>query len=74
MGARHALNLHRFVKGARVAAIYDLDQARARQVAEECGSAKAFSDPLQLIQDAGVEAEVHRSGTGPGAAAYLCRL
>ena len=58
MGARHALNLHRFVKGARVAAIYDLDQARARQVAEECGSAKAFSDPLQLIQDAGVEAVI----------------
>jgi myo-inositol 2-dehydrogenase / D-chiro-inositol 1-dehydrogenase len=58
MGARHALNLHRFVKGARVAAIYDLDQARARQVAEECGSARAFSDPLQLIQDAGVEAVV----------------
>ena len=58
MGARHALNLHRFVKGARVAAIYDLDQARARQVAGECGSARAFSDPLQLIQDAGVEAVI----------------
>ena len=39
-------------------AIYDLDQARARQVAAECGSAKAFSDPLQLIQDAGVDAVV----------------
>ncbi len=58
MGVRHAVNLHRFVKGARVAAIYDLDQARARQVAAECGSAKAVSDPLQLIQDAGVDAIV----------------
>src|SRR6266849_8290271 len=58
MGVRHAVNLHSYVKGARVAAIYDLDQARARQVAEECGSGKAFSDPLQLIQDAGVDAVV----------------
>ncbi len=58
MGVRHAVNLHRLVKGARVAALYDLDQARARQVAEECGSARAFSDPLQLIQDAGVDAVV----------------
>src|SRR5438105_7682247 len=58
MGSRHVMNLHRYVKGARVVAIYDLDQARARQVAEECGTAKAFSDPLQLIQDAGVDAVV----------------
>lgn len=58
MGSCHAVNVHRFVKGARVTAIYDLDQARARQVAAECGSAKTFSDPLQLIQDAGVDAVV----------------
>ena len=58
MGSCHAVNVHRYVKGARMAAIYDLDQARARQVAAECGSAKAFSDPLQLIQDAGVDAVV----------------
>src|SRR6266704_5301163 len=58
MGARHVMNLHRYVKGARVVAIYDLDQARAIQVAAECGSAKAFSDPLQLIQDDGVDAVV----------------
>lgn len=56
MGSCHAVNLHRYVKGTRVTAIYDLDQARARQVAAECGSARAFSDPLQLIQDAGVDA------------------
>lgn len=58
MGSRHAMNLHRYVKGACVAAIYDLDQSRARQVAEECGSAKVLLDPEQLIQDAGVEGVV----------------
>jgi myo-inositol 2-dehydrogenase / D-chiro-inositol 1-dehydrogenase len=58
MGTRHVLNLQRHVKGARVVAIYDLDQAGAGQVAAECGSARAFSDPLQLIQDAGIDAVV----------------
>src|SRR5438132_11738640 len=58
MGSCHAVNVHRYVKGARMAAIYDLDQARARQVAAECGSAKAFQDPVQLIQDADVDAVV----------------
>jgi len=58
MGSRHAVNLQRHVKGAQVVAIYDLDQARAEQVAEECGSAKAFQDPAQLIQDAGIDAVV----------------
>ena len=58
MGSRHVLNLQRHVKGARVVAVYDLDQTRAGQVAAESGSARAFSDPLQLIQDAGVDAVV----------------
>jgi myo-inositol 2-dehydrogenase/D-chiro-inositol 1-dehydrogenase len=58
MGSRHVMNLQRYVKGARVVAIYDLDQVRAKQVAEECGSATAFSDPLQLIQDTNVDAVV----------------
>jgi myo-inositol 2-dehydrogenase/D-chiro-inositol 1-dehydrogenase len=58
MGSRHAVNLHSYVKGAQVAAIYDLDQPRAEQVAAECGSARAFSDPLHLIQDASVDAVV----------------
>lgn len=35
MGSRHVLNLQHNVKGARVAAIYDLDQTRAQQVAAE---------------------------------------
>jgi len=58
MGSCHAVNIHRYVKGARVAAIYDLDQARAGQVTAECGSARAFQDPVQLIQDVGVDAVV----------------
>ena len=58
MGSRHVLNLQRYVKGANVVAVYDLDQARAKQVAEECGGVRAFSDPVQLIQDADVDAVV----------------
>jgi myo-inositol 2-dehydrogenase/D-chiro-inositol 1-dehydrogenase len=58
MGSRHAVNIHRYVKGARVAAMHDHDQAQARRVAAECGSARAYSDPLRLIQDAGVDAVV----------------
>ena len=58
MGSRHAVNLQRSVKGAQVVAIYDLDQERARQVAEECGSVKAFADAAELIQDATVDAVV----------------
>src|SRR3989454_9972026 len=58
MGTRHVLNLQHYVKGARVVAIYDLDQERASHVAAECGSATSFSDPMQLIQDAGVDAVV----------------
>jgi myo-inositol 2-dehydrogenase/D-chiro-inositol 1-dehydrogenase len=58
MGARHALNIQRHVAGAHVAALYDIDHERAGQVAAECGSAQVFDDPVQLIQDAGVDAVV----------------
>ena len=58
MGTRHALNVQRYVKGARVVAVYDLDQARAKQVAQACGGVQAFSDPVQLIRDTGVAAVV----------------
>ena len=57
MGSRHVLNLQRYVKGANVVAVYDLDQVRAKQIAEECG-ARAFSDPVHLIQNASVDAVV----------------
>jgi myo-inositol 2-dehydrogenase / D-chiro-inositol 1-dehydrogenase len=58
MGTRHAHNIHRHVAGARVAGVYDLDQTRAGQVAEEVGGAQVYSDPLHLIQDTSVDAIV----------------
>jgi myo-inositol 2-dehydrogenase/D-chiro-inositol 1-dehydrogenase len=58
MGTRHAMNLHWHVAGARVAAVYDLDSARAGQTAAACGDAQVFHDPMQLIQDSGIDAVV----------------
>jgi myo-inositol 2-dehydrogenase / D-chiro-inositol 1-dehydrogenase len=58
MGTRHALNLHRTVGNARVAAVHDLDQDRARQVAGMCGQALVFDDPERLINDPQVDAVV----------------
>lgn len=55
MGARHALNLSQYVSGTRITAAYDLDPARAAQVAAQIG-ATVFDDPLKLIEDPGVEA------------------
>jgi predicted dehydrogenase len=51
MGTRHALNLHRAVGRARVAAVYDLDQKRARQVAGMCGQALIFDDLALSAQE-----------------------
>ncbi len=56
MGTRHAVNIHRFVGGARVAGVYDLDQTRARQAAEQSGNPVVFEDPLKLIEDPSIEA------------------
>ena len=56
MGTRHAVNLHRHLGGARVAAVYDLNHERASQAAELCGSAAVMSDPLELIEDKSVDA------------------
>lgn len=56
MGTRHALNLHRAVGNARVAAVYDLDQDRARQVAGMCGKALVADTPERIINDSHVDA------------------
>ena len=56
MGTKHAINLHRFVGGARVSAVYDLDPTRAQQAAEQSGHPQVFSDPLKLIEDPQVDA------------------
>lgn len=50
MGARHARNLSERVAHARVAAVYDLDAARAEAVAREC-SAVVARDPRDMIAD-----------------------
>ena len=56
MGTRHAVNLHRYISGAKIAAVYDIDPGRAKQAAEQCGSPVVLQDPLQLIQDERVDA------------------
>lgn len=58
MGTRHAVNLHRSVGMARVAAVYDVDAQRARQAAAQCGSPEVFDDPIQLIRSDRVDALV----------------
>ena len=58
MGTRHAMNLHRFVGTAKVAAVYDLDTARASKVAAACGGARVFDNPIRLIEDDQIDAVV----------------
>ncbi len=55
MGARHARNIASRVGGVTVAALMDLDQVRAGQVAAECGvEATLYDDGLALIADEAV--------------------
>ncbi len=56
MGTRHAVNLHRFVGGAQVTALYDLDKGHATQAAKQCGNAQVFDDPYALIRHDSVDA------------------
>lgn len=55
MGTRHVMNLYRFVSGVDAAGVFDVDAARAVQVAAECG-ARVFDDPRALIQDEAIDA------------------
>lgn len=55
IGSLHAENLTRFTRGATVAAVMDIDEARARAAAAGCG-AKVYSDAEALIADPAVEA------------------
>jgi myo-inositol 2-dehydrogenase / D-chiro-inositol 1-dehydrogenase len=56
MGTRHAVNLHRYLGGARVAAVYDVDAERARQAAAQSAAPLVMTDPRALIEDASVDA------------------
>src|SRR5918995_3515784 len=58
MGTMHAENVHNLLANARLAAVADLDLARAERLAERCGSAAVYSDPVALIRDDAVEAVV----------------
>ncbi len=57
MGADHALTLSRWVRGAEVSLIADVDLARASTCADQVG-ARAGADPAGLISDADVDAVV----------------
>src|SRR3712207_6275871 len=57
MGGMHASNLHSAVADARLAAVSDLDAARAEKLAEKSRAA-VFQDAVDLIRDDGVEAVV----------------
>ena len=56
MGGRHAANLTSAVAVANVAAIMDVDEARAQEVAERCGGAAVYTDAEQLIGAQDVDA------------------
>jgi myo-inositol 2-dehydrogenase/D-chiro-inositol 1-dehydrogenase len=56
MGADHARTVARHVAGAHVAAISDIDPARANAAAAESGAPRVFADPHQVIADPGVAA------------------
>ncbi len=59
MGGRHARNLARQAVGAKLVALMDLDQARAAEIAADCGvTARLFDDGVALIDDPTVEAVV----------------
>ena len=51
MGADHVSTLHRFVRGAVVTMVADVDLARAEAVAAALPGVRATSDPAALIAD-----------------------
>ena len=57
MGGMHAENLHSRVAGARLAAVADLDTARAEKLGSRSGAA-VYQDAVDLIRDDNVEAVV----------------
>jgi myo-inositol 2-dehydrogenase/D-chiro-inositol 1-dehydrogenase len=59
MGADHARTLHRYVSGADVTLIADLDLARAQSVADSVATGtRAVDDPYAVIDDSDVDAVV----------------
>lgn len=56
MGTRHAQNIARYVGGAALAGVFDVDGPRAARVAAEGGGAAVFASPDELIADDRVDA------------------
>lgn len=76
MGADHARILHDGVPGAVLAAVHDVDPARARALAGECGGARVVDDAAALVADPGVDAVIVASPDdthGPLALACIAR-
>jgi myo-inositol 2-dehydrogenase/D-chiro-inositol 1-dehydrogenase len=73
IGTDHARRLSAQISGARVGAVFDVDAARARAVAEEVG-ATAFDRAPDLIDDASVDAVIIASPGDTHAALVLACL
>ena len=58
MGADHAMTLHRFVRGAAVSRVADLDLDRATAVTDAVTGAEPTTDPVALVRDDAVDAVV----------------
>ncbi len=56
MGTDHARILSTAVSGVELVAVADPDAGRMSKIVETCTTARAFSDPLDLIQDKSVDA------------------
>jgi myo-inositol 2-dehydrogenase/D-chiro-inositol 1-dehydrogenase len=56
MGSRHAHNLAHLIPHARVSAVMDVAEERARAVAAACGGAAVFNDANRLIESNQVDA------------------
>lgn len=58
LGQVYARHVSGCIAGTRLAAVADLDEQAARQVADELGAAACYDDPMALIEDPNVEAIV----------------
>jgi len=74
MGADHVKTLHRFVRGAAVTVVADVDRARAQAVAADVPGVRASEDASALIADAEVDAVVIASHDSTHAALAIAAV
>ncbi|QKV94882.1 Gfo/Idh/MocA family oxidoreductase [Streptomyces sp. NA02950] len=70
MGADHVRRINDVISGARVAAVVDIDEARAKSVADTAEGCRAFTDPAAAMSAPGVDAVLIAS-PGPAHEAAL---